>query len=333
MSTKLLTVSSSPHIHQNQGVSSIMWGVVIAMIPAFAVSVYNFGVGAVYVTALSVAFCIMFEYLIVKYLLKKTPTIMDGSAAITGVLLAFNVPSNLPWWIILIGALVAIGIGKLSFGGLGNNPFNPALVGRVFLLISFPVQMTSWPKAGESLLAIDGETGATPLGLLKDGLKNGDSVSQLMGEIPSHLDFFFGLQGGSTGEISALALLLGLGYMLYKKIITWHIPFTIFGTVLAISTVFWMVNPEQFADPIFHLLTGGLMLGAIFMATDYVTSPMTAKGMIIYAIGIGFITMMIRFFGSYPEGISFAILIMNAFVPLLNKYVKPARFGKEVKNG
>ncbi len=333
MSTQLLTVSPSPHLHSGESVQRLMNGVLIAMVPALAASFWAFGLGAVFVTLVAVASSVFFEFIITKYLLHRQPSIMDGSAVITGVLLAFNVPSNLPWWIIIIGSLVAIGVGKMSFGGLGNNPFNPALVGRVFLLISFPVQMTSWPLAFESRLQLtDALTGATPLGFIKEGLDAGKPLTDLMGDIPTYLQMFLGEMGGSLGEISAFALLIGFVYMLIKKVITWHIPITMLATIALITGILWLINPNKFADPLFHLLTGGALLGAIFMATDYVTSPMTYKGMIIFGIGIGVITVVIRVFGSYPEGVSFAILIMNGFVPLINKYVKPTRFGK-VKNG
>lgn len=320
---KLLTISPSPHVHTSDSVNKIMYRVILALAPALIWSVVMFGLEAVRVTLLAVAACVAFEFLIQKYILKVVPKITDGSAIITGILLAFNVPASLPWWIIIIGALVAIGIGKMSFGGLGNNPFNPALVGRVFLLVSFPVQMTSWP----AVHAVDGTTTATPLALLKEGVKNGQPVSELMGNLPTNLDLFYGNMPGSLGEISAILLLIGLGYMLWKKVITWHIPFGVLGTILIFQGILWMVNPNQFIEPVFHLLTGGAMLGAIFMATDMVTSPMNPKGQLIFAIGIGVITVLIRNFGAYPEGISFAILIMNAFTPLINAYVKPNRFG------
>ena len=295
-----------------------MFGVLIALIPAFLVSLYCFGIGALVVTLTSVLACVLFEYLIQKYLLKVKPSICDGSAILTGVLLAFNVPSNLPIWIIIIGALVAIGIGKMTFGGLGNNIFNPALVGRVFLLISFPVQMTTWPVPDPlSMNYLDAETAATPLGLMKQGLPvNAMTTDMLLGNI-----------GGSLGEISAIALLIGFAYMLIRRIITWHIPVSILVTAFIFS---FLVNGFDAEGALQQLLLGGMMLGAIFMATDYVTSPMTPRGMIIYGIGIGLLTIIIRRYGAYPEGMSFAILIMNAATPLINKYVKPKRFG-EVK--
>jgi Na+-translocating ferredoxin:NAD+ oxidoreductase subunit D len=327
MSSQLFTVSASPHIHTELTVPQIMRGVIIAMVPALLFSIYTFGIGSLYVTLLAVVFCAGTEFLISKYLLRRPATLADGSAIITGMLLAFNVPSNLPWHILLIGSVIAVGLGKMSFGGLGNNPFNPALVGRVFLLISFPVEMTSWPKP-VARWTFDASTGATPLGILKDGLKAGESMDSLMAQMPSYTDFFFGFQGGSLGEMSAFAMLLGLVYMLFRKIITWHIPVTMIGTVVIMTGLFWLFDPSSFANPLFHLLTGGVMLGAVFMATDYVTSPFTHKGMMVFGVGIGVLTVLIRLFGSYPEGVSFAILIMNAFVPIINRYAKPARYGQ-----
>lgn len=330
----MLTVSPSPHVHSGDSVKKNMYGVIIALAPALAASLYYFGLGALIVTLTAVVSCVFFEWAIQKYLLKNESTVLDGSAALTGLLLAFNMPSNLPIWIIIIGSLVAIGIGKMSFGGLGNNPLNPALVGRVFLLISFPVQMTLWPKPIESQMKyLDAETGATPLALMKEGLANGESVSSLMNHVdmPSISELFFGNMGGSAGEVAAIALLIGLLYMLIRKIITWHIPVAVLGTVAVFTGVLNLVSPEQYAGPLFHILTGGVLLGAIFMATDYVSSPMSNKGMLIYGVGIGAITVIIRVFGAYPEGVSFAILIMNGFVPLIDKYVKPKRFGEITK--
>ena len=313
-----LYVSPSPHIHGGDSISKNMYGVLIALVPAFLVSLYYFGLGALIVTATSVIACVLFEYLIQKFLMKKEPTVCDGSAILTGVLLAFNLPSNLPVWIILIGALAAIGIGKMSFGGLGNNIFNPALVGRVFLLISFPAQMTMWPEVGQLTAYTDVTTGATVLSLMNEGA---------LDKLPTLVDMLFGKMGGSLGEVSALALLLGLVFMLWKKIITWQIPVSILLTVFVFTGIMHLVNPVQYASPFVHLLSGGLMLGAIFMATDYVTSPMSKNGMLVYGVGIGILTTVIRLFGSYPEGMSFAILIMNAFTPLINSYIKPKHFG------
>ena len=332
MANKLI-VSLSPHVHSGDSVQKNMYGVIIALIPALLVALLAFGLGALVVTLTSVAACVFFEWAITKYILKREVcTICDGSAALTGLLLAFNLPSNLPIWIIIIGALVAIGVGKMTFGGLGCNPFNPALVGRIFLLISFPVQMTSWPQAGQWGY-LDAQTGATPLAIMKQAITSGDA--SVLEQLPSIPYLLLGLPescqmgAGSLGEISAGALLLGFAYMLWKKIISWHIPVSILGTVFVFAGLMHLANPV-YADPISVLFTGGLMLGAIFMATDYVTSPMTHKGMIIYGVAIGFLTVVIRNFGAYPEGMSFAIFIMNAFTPLINTYCKPKRFG-EVK--
>ena len=316
-----LVVSPSPHARSSVSTPNLMYGVIAALLPALAVSIFYFGIGSLIVTLTSVASCVLLEYLIQKFLLKQTPTICDGSAILTGLLLAFNLPSNLPIGIIIVGAAFAIGVGKMAFGGLGQNLFNPALAGRVFLLISFPVQMTTWPvPQGLATNYIDAETGATTLNMLKNHFGNVADASQM----------FLGNMGGSLGEVSALALLIGFGWLLYKRIITWHIPVTIFATVFVFQGILYLADPVQFATPVQHLLAGGLMLGAIFMATDYVTSPMSVNGKIVYAIGIGVITVVIRNFGAFPEGMSFAILIMNAFTPLINNYIKPKRFG-EVK--
>lgn len=317
-----LIISPAPHIHGGDSVSKNMTGVIIALVPALLVGLYFFGLGALVVTLTAVASCVLFEYLIQKFMLKGSNTVMDGSAALTGLLLALNLPSNIPVWIVVIGSLVAIGIGKMSFGGLGNNPFNPALIGRVFLLISFPVEMTTWPRPVPfSTAYLDAETAPTTLAMIKDHF----------GEIPSTLDLFLGNMGGSLGEISAVAILIGLVYLLVKKIITWHIPVSILATVFIFTGILNLANPELYASPVVHLFSGGLMLGAVFMATDYVTSPMNPRGMLVYGVGIGIITVVIRAFGAYPEGVSFAILIMNAFTPLINTYIKPKRFGEKVK--
>ncbi len=323
--SKLLTISPSPHVHTSDSVNKIMYRVILALVPALAWSVFMFGFEAIRVTLLAVAACMAFEFLIQKYIMKEVPQITDGSAALTGILLAFNVPSSLPSWIIIVGALVAIGVGKLSFGGLGNNPFNPALVGRVFLLISFPVHMTSWPVTQHA--TVDALTTATPLALLKEGVNAGQPVSEILLNLPSNLEMLYGNMSGSLGEVSALLLLLGFAYMLWKKVITWHIPTFVLGTIFIFQCALWMLNPENFIEPVFHLLSGGAMLGAIYMATDMVTSPMTVRGQLIFGVGIGVLTVLIRNFGAYPEGISFAILIMNGFVPLINAYIKPKRFG------
>lgn len=317
MENKLI-VSPSPHIHGGDSIEKNMYGVLIALLPALAVSLYFFGLGALAVIVTSVVSCVLFEYLIQKFLLKKQPTLCDGSAVLTGLLLAFNLPSNLPVWIILIGALAAIGIGKMSFGGLGNNIFNPALVGRVFLLISFPAQMTTWPVPGKFPMEyVDAQTGATLLTAMKEGAAT----------LPSYTDMLLGNMGGSLGEVGGIALILGFLFMLWRKIITWHIPVSILLTVAVFGGIMHGVDPARYANPLVQLLSGGLLLGAIFMATDYVTSPMSKGGMLVYGVGIGILTIVIRLFGSYPEGMSFAILIMNAFTPLINSYMKPKHFG------
>lgn len=332
--SNLINISPSPHVHGAETTRKLMFNVALALLPALLASVLFFGAGAIIVTAISVASCILFEYLIQRFVLKKPVSVTDGSALVTGLLLAFNVPSNLPPLIIVIGSFVSIAIAKMTFGGLGNNPFNPALVGRVFMLISFPVQMTSWPlPEGLGTGYTDAVTGATPLAIIKEGIKNGEPLAGLMQNTPSFTEMFTGQMGGSLGEISALALLAGFAYLLIRKVITWHIPVSIIATVALFTGILWLVNPEKNAGPLFHVLAGGVLLGAIYMATDYVTSPMLPKAMIIYGCGIGIITVLIRVFGAYPEGVSFAILIMNAFVPLMNTYIKPKRFGEEVKNG
>ena len=323
--SKLLTVSPSPHVFTDDSTRKIMYRVVYALIPALVWSVFVFGLDALRVTAIAIISCLALEYVIQKYLMKVKPSIYDGSAIVTGILLAFNVPASIPWWIIVIGAVASIGIGKLSFGGLGNNIFNPAMVGRVFLLISFPVQMTHWPANQQS--EVDSVTTATPLGIIKEGLTSGTPVSQITQKLPDASDMLLGNIGGSLGEISALMIFLGGAYMLFRKVITWHIPVSILATVVIIAGVFRLADPQTYVSPVYHLLTGGLMLGAVFMATDMVSSPMTRKGQLIYGVGIGVITISIRLFGAYPEGISFGILIMNAFTPLINNYMKPKRFG------
>lgn len=319
----LLKVAPSPHVHSGDSVAKNMVRVIVALLPAYAVALYSFGVGALIVSLTAMASCVLFEYLIQRFLLKGKCTINNYSALLTGLLLSFNLPSNLPWWIVVIGAAVAIGIGKMCFGGLGNNPFNPALVGRVFLLFSFPVQMTTWPRPlGWASSYLDAETMATPLALIKGGN---------LAALPDALNMFLASTPGSLGEISALALLIGGIYLLATKVITWHIPVSILLTVAAFSAILYGIDPTIYPLPHVHLLSGGMMLGAIFMATDYVTSPMTHRGMLIYGFFIGIITMIIRVWGVYPEGMSFAILIMNAFTPIINKYVKPKRFGRVEK--
>ena len=315
MQTRLFA-APSPHIHGGERTQQIMGDVILALVPALLVSTYVMGWRVLLITAVAVASCVLFEYLIQRFMRKGRTTIGDLSAVVTGLLLAFNLPAGIPWWIVIIGALVAIGIGKMTFGGLGCNPFNPALTGRIFLLIAYPVQMTDWTTC-----VPDGISGSTLLANVKAGamqLSEIDYVSMLGGHM-----------NGSMGEIGALALILGGIYLLWRRVITWHIPVAVLGTILLFGVC--VALPEGGAalwqTPLFHLLAGGALLGAIFMATDYSTSPMTHKGMIIYGVGIGLLTMIIRLWGAYPEGMSFAIFIMNAATPLINKYCRPTRFG------
>lgn len=311
----MLNVSLSPHVHSGNSTQKCMAQVLIGLLPALLWSFYQFGMGAVVVTLASVAFCVLFEFLITRFLLNESTRLDDLSAIVTGVLLAFNVPSNLDLWIIAIGALVAVGVGKMAFGGIGTNIFNPALVGRVFLLIAYPVQMTTWPtEAGYADVA----TGATPLALIGQYI-NGANV-----ELPSIMDCLLGTTGGAMGEISAVALILGGIWMICRKTITWHIPVSVLVSALFFGFLFYGFDCTI---ALTELLCGGMMLGAFFMATDYVTSPMNSRGQLLYGVMIGFLTIVIRRYGAYPEGMSFAILIMNAFTPLINKYVKPQRFG------
>ncbi len=322
-------ISPSPHVFAKRDTTRIMSDVVLALMPALAVSVWVFGWGVLAVTVVSVASCVVFEWLVQKYLLKGPATIGNLSAVVTGVLLAFNLPPSIPLWLVMLGAFVAIAVAKMTFGGLGRNPFNPALVGRVFLLIAYPVQMTTFPAVA-TLSGVDAATGATPLALAKATLKGGGSVSDVMAQL-NVTDLLVGFKSGSFGEVAAVALLLGGLYLIVSKVISWHVPVAVLGTMAVFSAILWFVAPESYMPPMFHLLTGGALLGALFMATDYSTSPMTHRGGIIFGVGIGLLTIIIRLWGAYPEGMSFAILIMNAAVPLINKYVKPAHFGVNKK--
>lgn len=316
-----LVVAPAPHVQTTQSTSVIMRDVIIALLPALAVSTVVFGLNVLWVTALSVACCVLFEYLIQRFLVQGPVTVGNLSAVVTGMLLAFNLPATIPWWIVVIGAFVAIAIAKMTFGGLGKNPFNPALVGRVFLLIAYPVQMTTFPMPVNG--SFDALSGATPLAVVKHGAAGPDVLGVQ--------DLLLGNMPGSMGEVAALALLCGFVYLLWRRVITWHIPVTVLVTMALFAFIVALCRGGEssllWQLPLFHVLAGGALLGSIFMATDYSTSPMTVKGGVIFAVGIGVITMLIRLWGAYPEGMSFAILIMNAVVPLINKYVKPARFG------
>lgn len=325
---KKFIVSPAPHVHSSVTTRSLMRDVLIALAPSMLVSIYFFGFAAVKLVAIAVIACCATEYLIQKYLLKTTTTIGDFSAAVTGCLLALNLPPNSPWWLVVVGSVFAIGVAKMSFGGLGQNIFNPAIAGRVFLLVSFPVLMTDWtiPASWLEGAAADAVVGATPLAAAKEAIANGTPLSQIQGL--GWKELFFFKVGGSAGEVSALALILGFIYLLVRKVIKATIPLTIIATIAIVSGIFNLVDPETYTSPLFNIFTGGVLLGSIFMATDYVTSPMTTKGQLIFAFGIGLITVLIRYFGAYPEGVSFAILIMNCTVPLINKYCKPRRFGE-----
>ncbi len=308
----LITISPSPHAQTPTTVSRLMLHVIIALVPAVLFALYYFGIGAAIVIATSIVGCIAAEYLITRYMLGRKPSIGNLSAVLTGLLLALNLPSNIPVWMVLIGCVVAIGIGKMTFGGLGCNIFNPALVGRVFLLLA--ENRSTWPEPIVNRMAYtDATTGATILGQLKQNLITPDQINLL--------DAALGNMGGSMGEVGAIALLLGFAYLLCFRVITWHIPVAIIGTAALFSLCI--------GAPVgVEILSGGMLLGAIFMATDYVTSPMSRPGMLLYGAMIGIITIIIRQWGAYPEGMSFAILIMNGVTPLINRYMKPRKFGE-----
>ena len=315
---KLLTVSTSPHVKSPDSVQRIMYDVVFALIPAGLASVYFFGVYALILILLSSAAALATEFLIQKLTGRKAAW-MDGSALITGILVAYNVPPGVPWWIPVIGSIFAIAIAKHAYGGLGYNPFNPALAGRVFLLMSWPVYMTTTWVFPEGYLA-DAVTRATPLGLLKSAAAAPEALEAL--NKISTMDLFIGRIGGSLGETSALLLLLGAAYLFYRKVLDWRIPVGFIMTAVLMALIF------DSSHIIFHLLSGGMILGAFFMATDMVTSPVTPNGRLLFGVGCGFITMVVRLWGGYPEGASFAILLMNAVTPVLDRYTRPRKFGK-----
>ena len=318
-----LTISSSPHVHSPVTTDTIMRDVVIALLPALAGSIYFFGFRALMVTLVSVAACVFFEWAWVR-LMKKDNKVYDFSAVVTGMLLAFVCPVTIPYWTIILGDFFAIIVVKMLFGGLGKNIVNPALAGRAFMF-SWPVLMNNWVKVGfENAAGIfstaDAVTAATPMASIHNGQLPTESL----------LDLFLGNVGGSLGETSALLLLLGFGYLLIRKVLTVRIPLCYIGTVAVITFLFPMGN-DRLQWMLSHVLGGGLMLGALFMATDYVTSPLTKLGQIIYGIGCGVITVLIRYFGGYPEGVSYAILVMNCCVVLLDRIGRPTKFGTPKK--
>jgi electron transport complex protein RnfD len=300
-------VSSGPFIGEGESVRRVMWRVNIALLPALGWGVWSFGPTALKVTAACVLSCVLVEALIQKLRGIKV-SIDDGSAVVTGVLLAFNLPPDFPLWMTALGSFVAIAIAKQAFGGLGYNIFNPALIGRAFLLASYPVQMTTWRQYG----AWDGVTGATPLAIIKEKL----SV-----QLPSYLDMFLGRVGGCIGETSTLALLLGAVLLFVFRDITWHTPVSFIGTLAVMSAL-------TGRDPLFEVLAGGAVLGALYMATDMVTIPVSGKGRLIFGVGCGVITAVIRKWGGYPEGVCYAILLMNASTPIIDRHCWPRVFGE-----
>jgi Na+-translocating ferredoxin:NAD+ oxidoreductase subunit D len=336
---RMFDVSATPHLRDRTDISQIMYSVVIALMPAVLGSVYFFGVRALWIIALSVLTCVATEGIIQK-LLGKPLTIRNGSAIVTGILLAFNLPSGISWWLPVIGGVFAIAVAKMTFGGLGYNPMNPALIGRVFLLFSFPVQMTTTWQAPTGFPGIDARTTATPLNILKENsailhnqsLYSVDSLNAAVSKVAdlnaTLLNSFLGNRSGSIGETSVLLLLIGAAYLLYKGYIDWKIPFSYIATVGILA---WIFGGYQglFSGPwLLHVLSGGLILGAFFMATDMVTSPITYRGRIIFGIGCGVITVIIRLIGGFPEGVAFSILLMNLTVPLLDRLSRPKVFGK-----
>ena len=315
-------VSPNPHIHASVSTKKLMLDVIIALCPAAIVSFLFYGLSEIAIMAISVASCVVLEWAITKYLMRKPSTTGDLSAIVTGILLAMNLPPTCPLWVVFIGAVVAIAVAKMSFGGIGQNIWNPALVGRVFLLVSFPTYMTDWTVPAGFISGVDAFSGATLLGQVS-------ILGALEADKLVNLQTLFTNIGGSAGEISALALLAGWVYLLVRKVIKPWITLSIFATVALVAGIFHLVDPAAYTGPLFNLLTGGVILGACFMATDYVTSPMTSWGGVVYGIGIGFIVMMIRYFGSYTEGMSFAILLMNTAVPLINIKFHQRKYGRK----
>ncbi|MEO5331530.1 MAG: RnfABCDGE type electron transport complex subunit D [Magnetococcus sp. YQC-5] len=356
MSTIPLMVSSSPHVHRGTSVPAIMKTVIWSLIPAAVMGVMVFGWSALFVIVITTIACMVTERF-VNAMRHRPSTLSDQSAALTGLLLAMTLPPNSPWWICVVGGVFAIVLGKHLYGGLGYNMFNPALIARVFLLISFPVQLTSWPpptpllserahsfSQGLSMIIsghygvpelLDAVSSATPLGQYRNETGMGRTVQEALGGTFG-FDFLSAAGGtikGSLGETSAILLILGGIYLLRKQIITWHIPVSMLVGTLVPAAIFWFMDPARYPDPLFHLVTGGLILGAFFMATDMVTSPVTPIGQLIFGLGCGLLTYIIRTWGGYPEGVSFAIVIMNAAVPLIDQYSRPVIYGQVKSKG
>ncbi|THB63718.1 MAG: RnfABCDGE type electron transport complex subunit D [Spirochaetaceae bacterium] len=320
--SQLKIVSPSPHIYSKERTSTIMWWVSFALLPLVITSTWVFGLRSLVIILTAVGASVVSEYVISKYILKKQVLISDGSAVVTGILLAANLPVSIPVYQVVIGAIVAIGVGKMVFGGIGNNPFNPALVGRTFLLISFPVQMNTFPAPGFSLWSssADAVSSATPLGIAAAG--------GTMSDLPGYMDIFLGQVGGTLGGIGVLAVLIGGLILIAKKIIDWQMPALFLGGIVLVTGSAWLIDPQAYLSPLFHIMAGGAMLGAFFMVTDYSTSPMTLKGKMIFAGSAGIITAVIRLFAALPDGVAYSILVMNALVPLIDRACRPKAFGR-----
>ena len=327
--TNRLVVALPPHERSDVSVARIMWSVVAALIPTTLAGVWFYGIRALIVTLTAVGASVAVEHFVVRFMFKReTTSVSDGSAVVTGMLLAYNVPAGIPLWQMVVGAIVSIGVAKMAFGGIGNNPFNPALVGRAFMLVSFPVDMTTWPVPGSQGFFswnLDAVTAATPLGLIKEAGSGG--LSAVAADLPSYGALFMGNIGGCIGEASALAVIIGGLYLVWKGYIAWQVPLVYLAGLAVTTGTAWAIDPETYIDPLYHILAGGAMLGAWFMVTDMTTTPMSLTGRLVFAGGAGVIAGLIRLFGGFPEGVSYSILIMNALVPVIDRHIKPRKFG------